>query len=99
MKDAKHNNDRWYMGPDGDGLQNTIYDANDTDEDDRHGMVCRDVVTTDAHLICAAPDLLRISKRALETLCDPYLGEDNGERQSWVIRDLERIIAKAEREE
>ena len=49
-----------------------------------------------ARLIAASPDLLAAAKAALDRLCDPYLGEDDGERQRPEIAALEQAIAKAE---
>ena len=92
FKDAK-----WYIGG-GDQLNTIIYDASDLEGDgpDGHGMVCQDAVIEDARLIAASPDLLAAAKAALDRLCDPYLGEDDGERQRPEIAALEQAIAKAE---
>ena len=49
-----------------------------------------------ARLIAASPDLLAAAKAALDRLCDPYLGEDDGERQRPEIAALEQAIAKVE---
>jgi hypothetical protein len=42
-----------------------------------------------------APELLEACEAALVRLLDPYLGEDDGERQSGEIDMLMAIIAKA----
>ena len=91
FKDAK-----WYIGED--GVSVTIYDASDLDGTgpDGHGMVCESATPDDARLIAASPDLLAAAKAALDRLCDPYLGEDDGERQRPEIAALEQAIAKAE---
>ena len=89
FKDAQ-----WYIGG-GDELNTIIYDASDPDGPG-HAVVCRHAVIEDARLITASPDLLAAAKAALDRLCDPYLGEDDGERQRPEIAALEQAIAKAE---
>jgi len=54
------------------------------------------IAEANARLIASAPDLLAAAKAALDRLCDPYLGEDDGERQRPEIAALEQAIAKAE---
>ena len=56
----------------------------------------KDEDEANARLIAASPDLLAAAKAALDRLCDPYLGEDDGERQRPEIAALEQAIAKAE---
>ena len=99
FKDAmldRFKNAQWYIGED--GVSVTIYDASDLDGTgpDGHGMVCESATPDDARLIAASPDLLAAAKAALDRLCDPYLGEDDGERQRPEIAALEQAIAKAE---
>ena len=43
-------------------------------------------------------DLLAACRAALTRLQDPYLGEDEGQRQASEIAQLERVIKKAEKE-
>ena len=47
-----------------------------------------------ARLIAAAPELFEACHAALMRLCDPYLGEDEGERQQPEIEMLAAAIAK-----
>ena len=54
------------------------------------------IAEANARLIGACPDLLAAAKAALDRLCDPYVGEDDGERQRPEIAALEQAIAKAE---
>ena len=99
FKDAK-----WYVRSERgrhdriDPLSTIIYDASDLDGTgpDGHGVVCLGATLEDARLIAASPDLLAAAKAALDRLCDPYLGEDDGERQRPEIAALEQAIAKAE---
>lgn len=54
-----------------------------------------DIERDNAFLIAAAPELLAASQAALARLLDPYLGEDDGERQNEEIDMLAAAIAKA----
>jgi len=54
-----------------------------------------DIEASNARLIAAAPELLAASQAALARLLDPYLGEDDGERQNEEIDMLAAAIAKA----
>lgn len=47
-----------------------------------------------ARLIAAAPELYAACRAALRRLYDPYLGEDDGERQQPEIEMLSAVIAK-----
>ena len=87
---AEHTPGPWTVEYDDDGVE--IRAAGDLMGTIIHGGA----MDANARLIAASPDLLAAAKAALDRLCDPYLGEDDGERQRPEIAALEQAIAKVE---